>query len=136
MIKRVGGPEAAMKMVGVAGVLSFVAGGAAMAGVLRVTPVVKQKAEQLLEKWGSRGNMDELAGNVYKVSSSHEDAQGIIFEVGEVFRVLQRDGDAVLIEMVGHGDNPWFVSAQFLARISDFPSDIPNTDVDATDSDS
>lgn len=123
LIKRVGGPEAAVKLVGAAGVLLFAVGGAAYAGVQKATPAVKQKAQQLFDKWQSRsGRLDELAGRTYTISSEVEDEQGLVFEVGTVFRVLEKDGDAVLIEIDGNIDNPWFVSADLLAQISDFPT--------------
>lgn len=37
------------------------------------------------------------------------------------FRVLECDGDAVLVEVVGNTDNPHFVSRAFLVSISAFP---------------
>lgn len=124
LIKRVGGPEVAVKLAGAAGVFLLVAGGAAYAGAQKATPAVKQKAQQLFEKWKSQGGRpDELAGSTYTVTSAVVDEQGLVLDVGTVFRVLEKDGDAVLIEIDDNDDNPWFVSADLLARISDFPID-------------
>lgn len=124
LIKRVGGPENAMKLAAAAGGLLLVAGGAAHAGIQKATPAVKKKADQLFEKWRSRaGATDELAGSVYTVTAAAESDQGVSFNVGDTFRVLERDADAVLIELIGNDDNPWIIPANLLAGISDFPAD-------------
>jgi hypothetical protein len=34
---------------------------------------------------------------------------------------LECDGDAILIEVVGDPDNPYFVSSKFLRSVSNFP---------------
>lgn len=127
LIKRVGGPENAMKLAAAAGGLLLVAGGAAHAGIQKATPALKKKAEQLIETWRSReGATGELAGSVYTVTAAAESDQGVSFDVGDTFRVLERDADAVLIELIGNDDNPWVISADLLAEISDFPAD-PNS---------
>lgn len=132
LIKRVGGPENALKLAAAAGGLLLVAGGAAHAGIQRVTPAVKKKAEQLFEKWRSRtGAIDELAGSVYTVTAAAESDQGVSFNVGDTFRVLERDTDAVLIELIGNDDNPWIIPAGLLAEISDFPADPGSTGPEA-----
>ncbi len=132
LIKRVGGPENAMKLVAAAGGLLLVAGGAAHAGIQKATPAVKNKAEQLFEKWRSRaGSVDELAGSVYTITASAESDQGVSFNTGDMFRVLERDADAVLIELIGNDDNPWVISADLLAEISDFPADLDSSGSEA-----
>lgn len=125
LIKRVGGPENAMKLAVAAGGLLLVAGGAAHSGIQKATPALKNKAEQLFEKWrGRAGATDELAGSVCTVTAAAESDQGVSFNVGDTFRVLERDADAVLIELIGNDDNPWVISADLLMEISDFPSDL------------
>lgn len=122
LIKSVGGPENAKKLAVAAGGALFVAGGATYAGIQKATPVVKKQAVQLLAKWGSRAeSTDELAGSVFTVTSAAESDQGVSFDIGDTFRVLERDTDAVLIELIGNEDNPWVIAADLLAEISDFP---------------
>ncbi len=41
---------------------------------------------------------------------------------GDSFRVLECDGDAILIEVIGNPNNPYMVSGQFLATVSAFPT--------------
>lgn len=46
--------------------------------------------------------------------------EGVKFELGEKFNVLAADDDAILIEKIGDENNPYFVSKEFLKRISDY----------------
>lgn len=122
LIKSVGGPENAKKLAVAAGGVLFVAGGATYAGIQKVAPAVKEQAVQLLAKWRSRAeSTDELAGSVFTVTSAAESDQGVSFGIGDTFRVLDRDTDAVLIELIGKENNPWVIPADLLAQISDFP---------------
>lgn len=114
LIKQLGGPKAAKTIAAAGAALLVTAGGAAHAGYVRAAPKVKEWISKL-------GQPDALAGHVYTVRVDAEDDQQLAFQVGDRFRVLERDGDAVLIELIGKDDNPWAVSAKFLAQVSDFP---------------
>ena len=48
-----------------------------------------------------------------------------VFRVGDEYRVLECDEDAILIEVLGDPNNPYFVSGALLATISDFPEGAP-----------
>lgn len=123
LLKRVGGPRNAMKLAAAAGGLLLVAGGVAHAGIQKATPAVKKQAEQLFDKWRSRAKAtDELAGSVHTVTAAAESDQDVSFNVGDTFRVLERDAEAVLIELIGNDHNPWVIPADLLAEISDFPA--------------
>lgn len=56
----------------------------------------------------------------FTVTSSADCGAGLTLHVGDEIRVLERDGDALLVEIVGNNDNPHVVSAEVLRRISDF----------------
>ena len=43
--------------------------------------------------------------------------------VGDEYRVLECDGGAILIEVLDDPDGPYFLSAEFLRTVSDFPTD-------------
>ena len=45
------------------------------------------------------------------------------FKVGDQFKVLDVDGDAGLIEIIGDNNSPYFVSLKFLSSISDYKID-------------
>ena len=115
LIKKVGGPAAAKRyaMLGAAGLVAI--GGLAHKGIQTAGPLVRNRLDSLKQH-------HELSGATYVVHSAATDEQGLELLPGAKFRVLERDDDAVLIEVVGRDDNPWVVSAKLLERISDFPS--------------
>ncbi|OZD38991.1 hypothetical protein CH252_31000 [Rhodococcus sp. 06-1477-1B] len=61
-------------------------------------------------------------GRSFVVNTVDSDEQGLEFREGDTYSVLECDGDAILVEMTGNADNPFFVSAAFLASISDYPA--------------
>lgn len=61
-----------------------------------------------------------LASQVYSVVKEGRSNEGLLFNVGDTFHVLEQDGDAALIEISGNQHNPYFVSANFLYSISNF----------------
>lgn len=44
---------------------------------------------------------------------------------GNQYRVLEKDGDAILIEVLGDPESPYFLSGEMLEKISDFPTGKP-----------
>lgn len=60
------------------------------------------------------------ANTIFTVKTEAADKQGLKFQKGDKFRVLETDGDAILIELLGNSNNPYFVSDSFLKSISDF----------------
>lgn len=113
LIKMVGGPARAKALTAVAASGLVVAGGYLHKGI--------QNAGPLVRNWtGSLKRSDEPSGPSYTVHTSATDGQGLEFTVDDVFRILERDDDSVLIEIIGRDDNPWVVSAGFLEQISEF----------------
>ena len=103
LAKRVGGPIALAAIVAVAG---YVTGRTGEAGI-------KVAYKKLKSKLGAKIKS-------YEVKLYGKDSNGLEFNVGDKILVLESDGDAVLIELVGHADNPHFVSGEFLQTISDY----------------
>lgn len=60
-------------------------------------------------------------GQEFDVHGDGEDGKGLVPRAGDRYRVLAGDGDALLVEVLGDEDNPYFTSTQFLAAVSDFP---------------
>lgn len=58
----------------------------------------------------------------YSVKKKGVSNEGVVFNEGDTFKVLERAKDTVLIEKVGDLNNPYFVSSEFLQSISDFKS--------------
>jgi hypothetical protein len=75
--------------------------------------------------WATRRKKVISARQIFVVGSEADAGGGLILDVGDRFRALERDGESVLIEVLGNADNPYFVSAEILARISDFSAPGP-----------
>jgi hypothetical protein len=103
--KKVGGPANLLLLAGVAGA------GIYKVGEVTVKKVVKRKRTNKREN---------LRTGVYIVSTPGRSNDGVEFIKGEQFRVLERDGDAILIEKLHDKNNPYFVSAELLRSISDY----------------
>lgn len=109
-MQKVGGPVALGLIT--AGV-GYVTGRIGEAGVKKVYRKVKGKIH-------SKTNPSEYPQMILEVMSYGKDSKGVIFNVGDSFRILESDGDAILIEIIGNTDNPHFVSCDFLRTISNF----------------
>jgi len=59
-------------------------------------------------------------GKVFIVSVDYKDENGLDLRIGDNFRILESDGDATLIEIIGNNNNPYFVSGDLLRKISDY----------------
>ena len=109
--KKVGGPL--VLVVGTA-VSGWAIGRGAEAGGKGIAKRVK----------AARQNKAESARETtvtFTVAGEADCGGGLTLQAGDEFRILSRDGDAVLIEVLEDADNPYFVSAEILMKISDFP---------------
>ena len=109
MAKKVGGPRVLIGLL--------VGGGAAAGGgAVACGIAIKNKvAEKLDEK-----KRQEEAAIVHTVTTEGKSNEGLVFKVGDQFKVLEVDGNAALIEKLGDNNNPYFVSTEFLKSISDY----------------
>ncbi|MFF3865449.1 hypothetical protein [Micromonospora sp. NPDC001898] len=62
-------------------------------------------------------------GQLFRVVTDGEDSSGLKLTAGDEYRVLECDGDAILIEVLNDPNSPYFVSSEFLTTISDFPAE-------------
>lgn len=72
-----------------------------------------------------RATSDPLVGRLFTIATEADAGSGLTLHAGDEVLVLERDGDAVLVEVSGGADNPYFVSGELLALISDFPGGEP-----------
>lgn len=107
--KKIGGPKQFMGLLLGAGTLAGIGLSELGHGVKKL---VTQKAEE-------KNKLAEAA-IVHTVSKEQCSNEGLLFKAGDQFKVLERDGDAALIEKIGDDSNPYFVSAKFLCSISDY----------------
>lgn len=108
--KKVGGPVNLLLLVGVAGA---VIGKLGEIGVKKGMAAIKPHLT-------SKNKADDSTEKIYSVTADGENNEGVKFVVGNQYRVLERDDDSVLIEKIGDGNNPYFVSAVFLRGISNY----------------
>ena len=106
--KKVGGPKNFLLLVAIGGYGAFRIG---EAGIKKFVKAVIQYK-----------NTKKTSSKLYVVHSVGESNEGLRFIAGDTFRVLESDGDAVLIEKIGDDNNPYFVSRELLVTISDYTS--------------
>lgn len=109
VIKSVGGPKRFL------GIGMAVAGGIGVVGGMIGYKICKASSPKSIEL-----KSDILASELFTVTSNGVDEQGLKFCTGEKYRVLGADKDSILIEKMDDSDNPYYVSAGFLKKISDF----------------
>ena len=115
MAKKVGGPG---------NLIALIAGGGAIVGGIAVKcgEFAVKKGKQAIanrKKNDSSINSD----TIYTVEREAESNEGLRFKVGDSFRVLECDGDAILIELIENKNNPYFVSEKLLKEISNYPDE-------------
>lgn len=109
MAKRVGGPRRFMALLSGC---SALIGGVAVAGGSKIKKTVDKSLED------KKRIAD--AAVVYTVAKEGHSNEGLAFNVGDKFKVLEVDGDAALIDKIGDENSPYFVSADFLKSISSY----------------
>ena len=62
----------------------------------------------------------DAAAAVYNVKQEGKSVEGVVFQVGERFRVLDADDDTGLIMKLGADDHQYNVSLRFLSSISEY----------------
>ena len=108
--KRVGGPINLLLLTGVIG-----------AAVYKVSEIgVKKGIKSFKAHHATKPKCLKVNANIYSVTSLGTSDEGVEFPIGTKIKVLETDGDSVLIEKIGDGNNPYFVSKEFLHTISDF----------------
>lgn len=108
--KKVGGP---VVLWGITFVSGYVVLRPAEAGM-------KAGVKKAIREMKKRNSPCATKGQIFRATSVGAES-GLKVQVGDEYRVLECDGDAILIEVLGDPDSPYFVSSQFLRSVSDFP---------------
>jgi hypothetical protein len=111
--KTVGGPRNFVLLTFVVGVA---VGIGVEVGTKKIVKTVKSKSN-------NRKGLVETENLSLDVIADGKDNNVLEFHVGDKYRILESDGDAILIEKLGDDNNPYFVSSDFLNVISDFIPD-------------
>ena len=113
LAKKVGGPKNLIILTMGAGYVVFRSGEA----------VVKKAVKEMVKKIKSKnGKTMPSEERIFAVISNGKSDGGLELNVGDKYRILETDGDAILIEKIGDPNNPYFVSADFLQSVSNFVS--------------
>lgn len=102
--KKVGGPVKFLLLVGATG-----------AGLYKVGEVAVKKCVKTIRK-----DSAEDKDSCFSITAKGESIEGLKFEIGDKFKVLEVDKDALLIEKLGDSNNPYFVSKVYMKEISDY----------------
>lgn len=108
--KKVGGPRNLVLIIAGTGAAVYKGG----------EVLVKKGAKVIKKKYIQKKEIAESDIKQYEVKTPGVSNEGLALKVGEQFKVLEADGDAVLIEKIGDANNPYFVSAELLKEISDY----------------
>ena len=107
--KKVGGPVNLLLLTGTAG-----------AALYKSSEIVVKKCIKTINAIQTAKPVIETKEKLHPVTSSGKSNEGLQFAVGDQFRILETDGDSVLIEKIGDKNNPYFVSVELLHKISDY----------------
>lgn len=108
--KKVGGPKNLVLIIAETGVV-----------VYKGSEIVVKKTVKEIKKKIRIHQLTEMADTkVYSVTAEGISNEGLAFKIGDQFRVLETDKDAVLIEKIDNDNNPYFVSEELLMNISNY----------------
>lgn len=106
--KKVGGPTNLVLLIAGSGAVVY------KGGEILVRKAIKNVNKLYAE------NTSEISSQIYIVNKQGVSNENLVFELGDRFKVLEFDGDAVLIEKIGDSNNPYVVSSEFLEKISNY----------------
>lgn len=65
-------------------------------------------------------NEKEETAKIYNVTVNGKGGKDLVMNCGDTYKILESDGESILIEKIGDSNNPYFVSADFLRTVSDY----------------
>ena len=108
--KKVGGPVNLLLMTGAVGAMLYKLG----------ESCAKKYKKTFIAHRAIKTRNFGVNENIYSVTSPGTSNEGVEFPIDTKFKVLETDGNSVLIEKIGDKNNPYFVSSEFLRTISDY----------------
>ncbi|MCD8221462.1 MAG: hypothetical protein LUD07_04575 [Clostridiales bacterium] len=104
--KKVGGPLKLMGLIALGGY-----------AIIRTGEAGVKKGIKLIKK---RNGEKTKNGSVYRVINSANIEEGVDVQVGDKIKVCAIDNDAVMIEILGNENNPYFIDMELLKFIVDY----------------
>lgn len=106
--KKIGGPKKLLALVAVGGYV-----------IIRGVEAGGKKVIKLVKKDNKEKSTSKVLP-AYKFIIDGKDDKGLIFSSGDVFYVAARHDDVILIEKEKDDNNPYFVSVDWLMKVSSF----------------
>lgn len=106
--KKVGGPKQLLALVAAGGYV-----------IIRGVEAGGKKVIKLVKKDNKEKSTPKVLP-AYKFIIDGKDDKGLIFSSGDVFYVAARHDDVILIEKENDDNNPYFVSVDWLMKVSSF----------------
>lgn len=106
--KKVGGPKQLLALVATGGYV-----------IIRGVEAGGKKVIKLVKKDNKEKSTSKVLP-AYKFIIDGKDDKGLIFSSGDVFYVAARHDDVILIEKEKDDNNPYFVSVDWLMKVSSF----------------
>ncbi len=106
--KKVGGPKQLLALVAAGGYV-----------IIRGVEAGGKKVRKLVKKDNKEKSTSKVLP-AYKFIIDGKDDKGLIFSSGDVFYVAARHDDVILIEKEKDDNNPYFVSVDWLMKVSSF----------------
>ncbi len=106
--KKVGGPKQLLALVAAGGYI-----------IVRGVEAGGKKVIKLVKKDNKEKSTSKVLP-AYKFIIDGKDDKGLIFSSGDVFYVAARHDDVILIEKEKDDNNPYFVSVDWLMKVSSF----------------
>ena len=106
--KKVGGPKQLLALVAAGGYV-----------IIRGVEAGGKKVIKLVKKDNKEKSTSKVLP-AYKFIIDGKDDKGLIFSSGDVFYVAARHDDVILIEKEKDANNPYFVSVDWLMKVSSF----------------
>lgn len=106
--KKVGGPKQLLALVAAGGYV-----------IIRGVEAGGKKVIKLVKKDNKEKSISKVLP-AYKFIIDGKDDKGLIFSSGDVFYVAARHDDVILIEKEKDDNNPYFVSVDWLMKVSSF----------------
>jgi hypothetical protein len=108
--KKFGGPVQFLTVIALSGYTVIRLSEASAKKVIKIVKTHHEKSKEIPAN----------TSKIYVVKSPGKSNEGLEFAIGDKFRVLASDGDAILIEKLEDSNSPYFVTADFLRSISDY----------------
>lgn len=106
--KKVGGPKQLLALVAAGGYV-----------IIRGVEAGGKKVIKLVKKDNKEKSTSKVLP-AYKFIIDGKDDKGLIFSSGDIFYVAARHDDVILIEKEKDDNNPYFVSVDWLMKVSSF----------------